>query len=74
MNGTTTVLVVNNASFHRKIKLFPLTKAHVCHVIFLTPYSPELNPVEKFWNWLKRLLRKILAYLPSFDDALSGCF
>ncbi|MCI8757342.1 MAG: IS630 family transposase, partial [Oscillospiraceae bacterium] len=38
------------------------------------PYSPELNPIENFWAWLKRFLRKILPYEPSFDDALSTAF
>ena len=38
------------------------------------PYSPELNPIELFWAWLKRFLRKILPSAPSFDDALSTAF
>ncbi|MCI8405911.1 MAG: IS630 family transposase, partial [Oscillospiraceae bacterium] len=41
---------------------------------FLPPYSPELNPIELFWAWLKRFLRKILPSAPSFDDALSTAF
>lgn len=24
--------------------------------IFLPPYSPELNPVERFWLYLKRII------------------
>ncbi|MBR1485801.1 MAG: transposase [Synergistaceae bacterium] len=23
-------------------------------IIFLPPYSPELNPIEHFGNWLKK--------------------
>jgi len=27
-------------------------------VQYLPPYSPELNPIEMAWAWVKRLLRK----------------
>ena len=69
-----TVIVMDNASFHRKEKLYCLAEKHNCFVIFLPPYSPELNPIEHFWNWLKNTLRKILSDFSSFDDALSSAF
>jgi len=37
-------------------------------VIFLSPYSPELNSIEKFWAWLKGKLRKVLRDFDSFDE------
>lgn len=43
-----TVIVMDNASFHRKKQLKLLAKAHECRLIFLPPYSPELNPIEHF--------------------------
>ncbi|MEW4153135.1 transposase, partial [Bacillus thuringiensis] len=48
-------------------------------VLFLPPYSPDFNPIEKTWAWLKGKLRKILpshASLDdaSLDDALLDCF
>ncbi len=69
-----TVIVMDNASFHRKKQLKLLAKAHECRLIFLPPYSPELNPIERFWAWLKRTLRKILPKLDSFDEALWAAF
>ncbi len=69
-----TVIVMDNASFHSKKRLSCATQKAGCRLLFLPPYSPELNPIENFWSWLKRFLRKILPSSPSFDDALSTAF
>ena len=69
-----TVIVMDNASFHSKKRLFFAAQNAGCRLLFLPPYSPELNPIENFWAWLKRFLRKILPDVASFDDALSAAF
>lgn len=69
-----TVIVMDNASFHRKKQLLSITQKHGYSLVFLPPYSPELNPIEHFWSWLKRTLRKILPKLDSFDTALWAAF
>jgi hypothetical protein len=45
------VLVLDNGSFHKAKKLD--VPSNVYH-IFFPPYSPELNPVERFWQDLKQ--------------------
>jgi transposase len=69
-----TVIVMDNASFHRKSKLIGLAQSSGHRLIFLPPYSPEYNPIENFWAWLKCFLRKILPFHSSFDDALRYAF
>ena len=69
-----TVIVMDNASFHSKKRLISLAQNAGCKLIFLPPYSPELNPIENFWAWLKRFLRKILSSAAAFDDALFTAF
>ena len=69
-----TVIVMDNASFHSKQRLISAAQNDGCKLLFLPPYSPDLNPIEKFWAWLKRFLRKILPYALSFDDALFTAF
>lgn len=68
------VIVMDNATFHRKKQLNALAQKYGHTLIFLPPYSPELNPIEKFWAWLKATLRKILPHLDCFDDALFAAF
>lgn len=68
------VIILDNATFHRKSVLPDLAKIYSCEVLFLPPYSPDLNPIEKKWAWLKRTLRKILKDFDSFESALWSAF
>jgi len=67
-------IVLDNARFHRKAELRDLAAAAGCFVLFLPPYSPDLNPIELFWAWLKQKLRCVLPYCESLDNALTACF
>jgi transposase len=69
-----TVIVMDNASFHRKSVLIPMAEKAGHRIIFLPPYSPNLNRIEFFWGWLKRHLRKILPSHNSLDDAICSAF
>ena len=54
------VIIMDNATFHRKSRLYDLCKNanKNLRLIFLPPYSPQLNPIEKYWAILKRKLKK----------------
>jgi transposase len=45
------MLVMDQAGWHKSKKL---EVPQNIHFHLLPPYSPELNPVEKLWQWLKR--------------------
>ena len=68
------VLVMDNAAFHRKSKLYTLAEDAGHTLIFLPPYSPDLNPIENFWAWLKKTLRKTIKDFDDFDTALQYAF
>jgi transposase len=63
------VLVLDNAGWHvaRALKL----PANVT-LMFLPPYSPELNPAERLWQWLRshHLSNRVFA---DYDDLLNKC-
>jgi transposase len=48
------VIVLDNATFHKSQKTHELVKAAGCRLLFLPPYSPHLNPIEKLWGTIKR--------------------
>ena len=44
------ILILDNGAFHKaKSLIIPQNIA----IIFLPPYSPELNPAEKMWRFIK---------------------
>ena len=67
-------IILDNASFHSKSRLIPLAQKYGHRLIFLPPYSPELNEVENFWGWLKSKLKKVVHVYDVFDEALCYCF
>lgn len=68
------IFVMDNARFHRRKTLEPLAEKAGCKLLFLPPYSPDLNPIENFWAYLKKKLRKILSEFNSLDDAIHDVF
>lgn len=53
-----TVLVMDNASFHKGGQILELIEKAKCHLLYLAPYSPDMNPIEKCWGWLKQKVRR----------------
>lgn len=47
-------LILDNSRIHHATDLQPfLKKRPRLQLVFLPPYSPNLNPVEGLWMWLK---------------------
>ena len=68
------VVVIDNASIHRKKKLHEIAARFDVTLIFQPPYSPDLNKIEKFWAWLKKKLRSVLKTFDNLFDAICYCF
>jgi transposase len=50
-------IIMDNAIFHKSQQTRELIKQAGCSLLFLPPYSPELNPIEQTWANLKRQRR-----------------
>jgi len=52
--GKTIILILDNSKTHRAIKTLTRAKELGIKLVFLPPYSPDLNPVEYVWKTIKR--------------------
>lgn len=52
------VVIMDNASVHKQDDIRNLIEATGAKLLYLPPYSPELNPIELAWNKIKHFLRK----------------
>ena len=65
-------VIVDNATFHHGGRIAQLMEAAGCRLLYLPPYSPDLNRIEKCWAWLKSQVRKLLPTSPSLRDAMES--
>ncbi len=67
-------IVMDNAAFHKS----ELTKIQIedagCQLLFLPPYSPDFNPIEKFWANFKAKIRKIISGFSTLAEAVDEAF
>jgi putative transposase len=54
-DGKKVYMLLDNVRFHHAKRLKPILEkySHKIELIFLPPYSPDLNPIERVW-WLMR--------------------
>jgi transposase len=53
-----TVIVMDNASFHRTKRIHEMCLDAGVELEFLPPYSPDLNPIKEFFSELKRFIKR----------------
>lgn len=57
----------DNAPYYRNKKVTHYLETSKISLHFLPPYSPNLNPIERLWKWMKeRVIYN--TYYPEFDD------
>jgi len=61
------VVVMDNLGAHKVDGVEGLIQARGAEVLYLPPYSPDLNPIEKAWSKIKQFLR---SRCPRTTDAL----
>jgi transposase len=65
-------LVLDNAPYNRSWKVHLRAEMEGIELIYLPPYSPNLNPIERFWKFFKK---KVLynQYYEKFGDFETAC-
>lgn len=56
------IVVMDNAPWHKGQEIRDIIEKTGAKLIFLPPYSPDLNPIEHAWANLKAAIRKLNDY------------
>ena len=60
------IMLIDNAGIHKAKRLIIPENIRL---LFLPAYSPELNPIERFWQYIKEYTKgKIFSGLPEMKD------
>lgn len=51
------VVIMDNLSIHNVDSVEKSIKSKGANILYLSPYSPELNPIEHYWSKLKGILK-----------------
>jgi len=52
------LFLMDNATWHKKEEVKKFCEDNNIELIFLPPYSPELNPIERVWSFLKSKVKQ----------------
>ena len=64
------VVIMDNASFHKSWETMALIEGSGSSLLFLSPYSPELNPIKKDFANLKRMRQYNVETSISIDNII----
>lgn len=71
------IVVMDNLSSHKSSRIRELIEGRGCELLYLPPYSPDLNPVEEAFSKVKGMLRRAEArsreaLIEAMGEALSA--
>jgi transposase len=52
------MIIINNASFHHSGRIKQMCDDKGVKLMYLPPYSPDLNPIEEFFTELKAFIQQ----------------
>jgi transposase len=61
---------MDNASFHHTERISDMCADAGVKLVYLPPYSPDLNPIEEFFAELKHFIRRNWSYYA--EDPIQG--
>lgn len=70
-SGRRTVVIIDNAKYHHANlhREWRAEQEPEFELMFLPPYSPDLNPIERVWKLVRRL-RLHNRYFPELEDVV----
>lgn len=69
------VIIMDNLRSHHVKAVRSIIEEAGMNLLYLPPYSPDLNPIEKMWSKIKAVLRKLkIRNLSDLPDAIKYAF
>ena len=69
------IVIMDNMRTHHAKAVREVIDNLKINVIYLPPYSPDFNPIEKMWSKIKSILRKMkIRVLDALPDAVEYAF
>ncbi|BBI17119.1 transposase [Neochlamydia sp. S13] len=68
------VLIRGNATFHKLQTTHEPIKKAGCEILFLSPYSPDSNPIETFWANFKKIVAASLSKFSTLAQTIDYSF
>ena len=66
------IVIMDNLSSHKVSGIREAIESVGASILFLPPYSPDLNPIELMWSKIKAILRKLkIRAKELLDDAIA---
>ena len=65
---------MDNARFHKSDTTRTIIELHGHSLLFLPAYSPDLNPIEKYWAVMKSKIKKSIADFSDLDACVEFVF
>ena len=64
-------MILDNAAIHKSEETKRLIEGVGSKLMFLPPYSPDLNPMGHYWAKLKRIIKGADHKFKTLDEAIS---
>jgi transposase len=72
--GRGKTIILDNAAFHKSQQTESIINDAGCNLIFLPAYSPDFNPIEKFWANLKKTIKCNINKFQTLQGAIDHAF
>jgi hypothetical protein len=66
------MVILDNINFHKYDEIKRVIEESGCRLRYLPKYSPDLNPIEKYWAFVKDKIRKLYKEEIPFMEKLRG--
>ncbi|WP_293788436.1 IS630 family transposase [uncultured Pedobacter sp.] len=72
-HGRKVVMVLDNVPYHHAKRLKPILERykHRIELVYLPPYSPDLNPIERIWWYMRKKITHN-RYVQNLQDRINN--